>query len=452
MKKIYILFLCLVPMRLVAQNLDFLLDDFDQEQVLTEIRDYLDTHDTRPGAEVIYKSLGKNNRYAWKVFCGYLRKERDYYRTYIDCLKKTAHLGDTHSQFLASIIYEKGITVEQDYQKVVALLQSASINNYAPAIASLSYMYFKGFGVGQDYNKSFELASIAAEMGNTSSYHRLGYCYEHGYGVEANREQAIAWYQLAESRGFKQSKVRLQLINNQLKSGTKPIHTPAFKASLQVDYPEVLPISNVYKKMEGAYVGSIYVYDWSKTHIINCLENVIELKLGHNTFTSLVDSTQNAQFKCHGTLKNRQMVFDNGHISYRNAWGGTDRVNLETCHLQAADGELLGHLHLHLPRQNEKFNPCVLVLKPIENAMADDEIAYIGLHPNPVKDQLTLSYSMQQLKPLNCRIYSLTGALVKQERLTPDTRKGQLTIDTKALKPGSYLIKVNAITKQFIKL
>jgi hypothetical protein len=78
----------------------------------------------------------------------------------------------------------------------------------------------------------------------------------------------------------------------------------------------------------------------------------------------------------------------------------------------------------------------------------------LELSPNPVMDQLRLTWSAQDIRPNHIHIFSATGNLVQQTDLSSSTE--QLEMNVQDLSSGIYMVRVSAPegiqTKRFLKL
>ena len=60
--------------------------------------------------------------------------------------------------------------------------------------SDVAYMYEKGIGVEQDYEKAFEWYLKAGYKGDKFKYTTIGDCYRLGKGIEQDYEKAVYWY------------------------------------------------------------------------------------------------------------------------------------------------------------------------------------------------------------------------------------------------------------------
>lgn len=99
---------------------------------------------------------------------------------------------------------EKGIEVDQDYQKAAALYDKAAERGNAYGMARLAWMYAKGRGVDKDSDKAWQLSEQAAHYNNAFGLSVMGYLYEKGEGAFRDYEMAHDLYSqgAAQNSGF----------------------------------------------------------------------------------------------------------------------------------------------------------------------------------------------------------------------------------------------------------
>ncbi|KAI8885317.1 HCP-like protein [Backusella circina FSU 941] len=109
-----------------------------------------------------------------------------------------AENGNVSVQYELGVFYEKLAMV---YLEAFKWYTIAADNEHKEAQYRLGRMYEKGLGIDQDYNKAIELYNLAKEQGSSSAIYRLGTAYHHGYGVETNPEKAFECYLTAADLG-----------------------------------------------------------------------------------------------------------------------------------------------------------------------------------------------------------------------------------------------------------
>ena len=127
----------------------------------------------------------------------------EYFNYYLNLSDKTS---DT--KFILGSLYNFGLGVEKDYEKVEFWYLKAAEQNHIIAQINLGYFYEK---VKIDYEKAEFWYLKAAEQNNASSQGNLGYLYE---TIKKDYEKALFWYDKA---GKNKRVVRLKKIIQQNK-------------------------------------------------------------------------------------------------------------------------------------------------------------------------------------------------------------------------------------------
>ena len=98
--------------------------------------------------------------------------------------------------------YEKGIDVEEDYEKAFYYYEKAAKTGDPTALNKLGNMYADGKGCTKDVQKAATYYLAAAEKGNKYAQHNIAFCYWDGNGVEKDREKAVIWMRRSAAQGF----------------------------------------------------------------------------------------------------------------------------------------------------------------------------------------------------------------------------------------------------------
>ena len=135
--------------------------------------------------------------------------ESDDYTQLFKHLISQAMIGDSTAQFDVALMYQQGIGVGQSIEEALKFYHLAAAQNDLPAAYHLGLIYLQGIGVEPDYNIGMEWLIDAAFKGNTYAQYALGRIYEYGYEdrngrkvIPADKNQAIAMYQLATTRHY----------------------------------------------------------------------------------------------------------------------------------------------------------------------------------------------------------------------------------------------------------
>ena len=76
------------------------------------------------------------------------------------------------------------------------------------------------------------------------------------------------------------------------------------------------------------------------------------------------------------------------------------------------------------------------------------------LFPNPVREELTVTFQQQQAGPVQLTVSSLAGQQVYRQAFTADAGRQEAMIDVSQMAPGVYVIHLltdgQALTKRFV--
>jgi len=100
------------------------------------------------------------------------------------------------------VLYQNGLSVQQDLSRSVALYKRSCDGNLAMACFNLAGAYETGSGVAKDLAEAAHLWSKACDLGSIPSCARLGVAYAGGEGVRKDFRQAAAYYARACDGGM----------------------------------------------------------------------------------------------------------------------------------------------------------------------------------------------------------------------------------------------------------
>lgn len=125
-------------------------------------------------------------------------KAKEYY-------ERAAAAGSDYGNAGLCWLYMYGYGVEQDGQTAIAYAEKA-MESKDPDTACLAMVYLaeildKGIGVEQDYDKAMELHKKTVELGYESAYWNVGRRYYSGIGVEKDYAEAVKWFEKAAEVG-----------------------------------------------------------------------------------------------------------------------------------------------------------------------------------------------------------------------------------------------------------
>ncbi len=98
-------------------------------------------------------------------------------------LEALSNQGDTYSQYLLGMMYDKGAAVDED---------------------KATEYYKKGYGeyhYNKDYFKAFQWYEKSANLGHVDAQEMTGMMYDKGLGVRQDATKAVYWYEKSASQG-----------------------------------------------------------------------------------------------------------------------------------------------------------------------------------------------------------------------------------------------------------
>ena len=193
-----------------------------------------------------------------------------------DFYKRTAFVGDAHSQYMLAKIYFEGEITDVDEKKALSFLEMAANNGNSQAQFQLANLYLSGEA---KYIKNDDLALAWAEKsaksGNANAQLLLGDIYDGTYGIKADPKKAYKYYRLVAHRGEVQAMLKLGLFL-ELGRGVKADYAKALswyeKAAEKSYVPAVLRLGYSYEN------GSIVARDMQKA--LSYYEKAVKLGSG----------------------------------------------------------------------------------------------------------------------------------------------------------------------------
>ena len=136
-----------------------------------------------------------------------------------------ANQGDAGSQFALGAMYYSGQGVDQSDEKAREYYEAAAVQGYANAQHDLGVIYANGQGVDQNYERAAEYYEAAAKQGKASAQLNLGALYYYGQGVEQSYETARTWWMKAAEQGNENAIKNLQFLDT-MEGRTTPSFIP----------------------------------------------------------------------------------------------------------------------------------------------------------------------------------------------------------------------------------
>ena len=110
--------------------------------------------------------------------------------------------GEALAQYTLGVMYDRGLSVMQNYPEAVRWYRAAAEQGHTTAQFSLGVMYAAGEGVGRDYQEAFRWFRTLAEKGHGHAMYDLGECFQYGRGVDKNLTTALEWFTKAKNAGY----------------------------------------------------------------------------------------------------------------------------------------------------------------------------------------------------------------------------------------------------------
>ena len=107
--------------------------------------------------------------------------------------------GEALAQYTLGVMYDRGLSVMQNYREAVRWYRAAAEQGHTTAQFSLGVMYAAGEGVGRDYQEAFRWFRTLAEKGHGHAQNNLGDMYSKGQSVSQDYVLAHMWFNLAAS-------------------------------------------------------------------------------------------------------------------------------------------------------------------------------------------------------------------------------------------------------------
>ena len=136
---------------------------------------------------------------------GYAAFEKKQWRDAYEYWVPEADKGDAKAQFYLSILFSKGLGVEQSEETALTFLTLAAEGGFAPAQYQRGNNYQHGELIEQDADSAVYWWKKAAEQQYVHAQLKMGALYYLGRGVEQDRDKATEWYRLAAKSGSPQA-------------------------------------------------------------------------------------------------------------------------------------------------------------------------------------------------------------------------------------------------------
>lgn len=112
-----------------------------------------------------------------------------------DWMSKSADAGYWLAEYEMGRFYKKGLGIETNLEEAFSWFTQAALDGYDMAQTALGNCYYYGEGAVRDYLEAISWYQKAAEQSNSEAMEQLGECYFYGYGVDKDYAEALSWYQ-----------------------------------------------------------------------------------------------------------------------------------------------------------------------------------------------------------------------------------------------------------------
>lgn len=116
-------------------------------------------------------------------------------------LEIRAAAGDPQACVQLARKLQRGRGLPRDYERAVALLDTAARAGLPDALYQLGKCYLKGIGCLRDPGGGVSCLERAAETGHAAAAYKLGTCFEQGLGAPSSPIMAAYWYRKANHLG-----------------------------------------------------------------------------------------------------------------------------------------------------------------------------------------------------------------------------------------------------------
>lgn len=148
-------------------------------------------------------------------------RARDYAKAF-DVFDTLSKQGDKQATFYLSLLYGKGLGVEQNNSQSLYLLKQAAEGGNPMAQYNLGNQYNRQGAMGYDPHLAVAWWEKAAQQGLVLAQHNLGSLYALGRGVDQDLDRARYWYRVAADNGSEKSAEALKEIDRLSANSSKP--------------------------------------------------------------------------------------------------------------------------------------------------------------------------------------------------------------------------------------
>ncbi|WP_378184008.1 T9SS type A sorting domain-containing protein [Aquimarina sp. SS2-1] len=387
--------------------------------------------------------------------------------------------GYTEATYTLGLLYKKGIGCQLDFKKAYYWFEQAAQLGHQKAAFNLGYMYFKGLGtVDQDYQKAI---TWFKQSNYQLAKHWLAICYKNGYGIKKDTVKATS---LLSENYISNSKTLLSQINKKeiSKSPVEESNSQDSKnnnSQKDMDFSDIEQSQNVLNlnqhNISGNYKGELVQYDWSGKTIKRSIP--ISLSLDYSSYEDELAyqlTYDKQQFNGIASFYENNIIFDNLSLVVNKLWEEMDDPLEDSLHLEIVSASLMkkteintdiiiGNVTTRITEWKEPGLPTKLVLSKASDqtisqealtALASQHRDFIKLYPVPFKDNLLISYELENSTNTSAEISDFQGnnTIVIRKNDRQSSGEHLLHFNGNSLPKGIYVIRVIAENKQYTKL
>ncbi len=371
-------------------------------------------------------------------------------------LKKSAQQDNKYAAGDLGILYKYGRGCTLNVNKARKWLKKGAALGNQSAAYSLGYLYLKGFGNGtQDYAKAITWFKKST---HPMAKYWLGVCYYYGYGLPKNLAKANELLGTDFTADYVSNK------NESSKNSDVAIFEKIKETSANFELPKAIHKNEFY----GAWKGTLFQFDWSDTHIEQEIPLHIEFEYESDNDNSTYSITIAAQ-TISGNLSraNNSIYFEDlaltlPHTSFHkkiptkllHQFLSTELALKEIY----ATNYLTGNIENYIGKWNEPGAPLRFVLQKKETfSNSDKELTdealkalsaqknnFIKLYPNPFKEDLIISYTLEKASNIQIKVSDITGlkTFVVEKGVSQKAGNHRYFFNGTQLVKGLYIVTV----------
>lgn len=130
-------------------------------------------------------------------------------------LRPLAEAGDAAAQYNLAVLYEDGLGVAADARQALDWYRKAAAQGHAEAQFVAGLMYAEGRGTEQDYAQAAAYYRQAAQQGHAEAQNNLAARYASGTGVPRDLAEARKWLAAAAAQGNRTAAYTLQQLERE---------------------------------------------------------------------------------------------------------------------------------------------------------------------------------------------------------------------------------------------